>query len=85
MKGIVIKTGLVFGLVIVLLSSNITPGLLERSSDSDQQKSADELFIPTNEKNAVFSLNVFGTTNLKKQDIVLSADNATLIFKKLKR
>ncbi|MBE3137337.1 MAG: DUF2341 domain-containing protein [Thermoplasmata archaeon] len=84
MKGIVIKTGLVFGLVMVLLSTNIAPGLLGRSSDSIQQKSVDALFIPTPEKTSVFSLNVFGTTGLKKQDVALSADDATLIFDKLK-
>jgi len=84
MKGIVIKTGLVFGLVMVLLSTNIAPGLLGRSSDSVQQKSVDALFIPTPEKTSVFSLNVFGTTGLKKHDVALSADDATLIFDKLK-
>ena len=84
MKGIVIKTGLVFGLVMVLLSTNIAPGLLGHSSDSVQQKSVDALFIPTTEKTSVFSLNVFGTTDLKKQDVALSADDASLIFDKLK-
>jgi len=84
MKGIIIKTGLVFGLVIVLLSTNITPGLLGRSSDSLEQKSNDTLFIPATEKTSMFSLNVFGTTNLKKQDVALSADDATLIFDTLK-
>ncbi|MBE3121209.1 MAG: DUF2341 domain-containing protein [Thermoplasmata archaeon] len=84
MKGIVIKTGLVFGLVMVLLSTNIAPGLLGHSRDSFEQKSVDALFIPTTEKTSVFSLNVFGTTGLKKQDVALSADDATLIFDKLK-
>ncbi len=84
MKGIIIKTGLAFGLVIVLLSTNITPGLLGRSSDSFQQKSVDALFIPATEKNSVFSLNVFGKTSLKKQDVALSANDASLIFDKLK-
>ena len=84
MKGIVIKTGLVFGLVMVLLSTNIAPGLLGRSSDSVQQRSVDALFIPTTEKTSVFSLNVFGTTGLKKHDVALSADDASLIFDKLK-
>jgi len=84
MKGTLIKIGLVFGLVLVLLSTNITPGLLGRSNDSVQQKSVDALLIPTTEKSSVFSLNVFGTTNLKKQEIALSADDATLIFEKLR-
>jgi hypothetical protein len=84
MKGIVVKVGLVFGLVIVLLSTNITPGLLGRSSDLVQQKSADALFIPTSPKTSVFSLNVFDKTNQKKIDVALSTDDATLIFDKLK-
>jgi hypothetical protein len=84
MKGTLIKIGLIFGLVIVLLSTNITPGLLGRSNDSVQQKSVDALFIPTTEKSSVFSLNVFGTTNLKKQEVALSVDDATLIFEKLR-
>jgi hypothetical protein len=84
MKGIIIKTGLVFGLVIMLLSTNITPGLLGRSSDSLEQKSDDTLFIPATEKTSMFSLNVFGTTNLKKQDVSLSTDDASLIFDTLK-
>ena len=68
----------------MLLSTNITPGFLGRSSDSVQQKSVDALFIPATEKNSVFSLNVFGKTGLKKQDVALSANDASLIFDKLK-
>ena len=84
MKGIVIKAGLVFGLIMMLLSTNITAGLLGRTSDSVQQKSVDEPFIKTTEKTSLFSLNVFGKTNQKKHDVALSTDDATLIFDTLK-
>jgi hypothetical protein len=84
MKGILLKTGFVFGLVLMLLLTNITQGHLGCSSGSIQQKNADALFIPTTEKNSVFSLNVFGKSNLEKQDVGLSVDDALLIFNQLK-
>ena len=84
MKGIVIKAGLVFGLIMMLLSTNITPGFLGRTSDSVHQKSVDKPFIKTTEKTSLFSLTVFGKTNQKKHDVALSTDDAKLIFDTLK-
>lgn len=84
MRGMTIRTGLVCGLVFMLLLTTIVPGSI-KSSDSSVQKNSNETHLTqTNEKNSLFSLDVYGRTCLKNQNVVLSSDDAKLIFEQLK-
>ena len=82
MKGTLIKTGLVFGLVIVLLSTNIVPGFMGHSSDSVQQKSITATSLPSTEKTPSFTFYVIGKNGLEKQETILSASNTLRIYEK---
>jgi hypothetical protein len=84
MKSMIVRTGFIFGFIFMLLLTTIAAGNIDWQNKPVQQKNNDAVLMQQNEKNSLFSLNVFGRTDLKGQGVVLAPENATLIFKRLK-
>ncbi len=80
MKGNIIKIGIVFGLIFILLTTTVTPGSSDQLNSLIEKKNDTTIHIQPNEKNSRVSLCAFGQPNLKKQDMFLSPDDATQIF-----
>jgi len=82
MKGIKFKSGLIFGIIIMLLLTSIVPSSIGQTHTSTQQQNITATSLPSTEKTSSFTLYVIGKNGLEKQEMILSASNTLRIYEK---
>jgi hypothetical protein len=82
MKGIKLKSGLIFGIVVLLLTTSIAPRSLGQTHASTQQQNITATSPPSTEETSSFTLYVIGKNGLEKQEKILSASNTLKIYEK---
>jgi len=82
MKGIKFKSGLIFGIIIMLLLTSIVPSSIGQTHTSTQQQNITATSLPSTEKTSSFTLYVIGKNGLEKQEMILSASDTLRIYEK---
>lgn len=82
MKGMKLKSGLIFGLVVLLLTTSIAPRGIGQTHTLTQQQNITATSLPSTEKTSSFTLYVIGKNGLEKQEKILSASNTLRIYEK---
>ncbi|MBE3122241.1 MAG: DUF2341 domain-containing protein [Thermoplasmata archaeon] len=82
MKNIKFKSGLIFGIFVLLLMTSIVPSSIGQTHASTQQQNITKTSLPSTEKTSSFTLYVIGKNGLEKQEKILSASNTLKIYEK---
>jgi len=80
MRGKLMKREIIFGIIILLISTSIIPGLSGNTSDTVKEKNIDTLPLQIPEKTTSISLYVFGKTGLETHKVAVSSQDATTIY-----
>jgi hypothetical protein len=82
MKGIKLKSGLIFGIIIMLLFTSIVPSSIGQTHTATQQQNKTTASVPSTEKTSTFTFYVIGKNGLEKQETILSDSNTLRIYEK---
>jgi hypothetical protein len=82
MKNIKFKSGLIFGIIIMLLLTSIVPSSIGQTHTATQQQNITATSLPSTEETSSFTLYVIGKNGLEKQETMLSASNTWRIYEK---
>ena len=82
MKGIKLKSGLIFGIIIMLLLTSIVPSSIGQTHTATQQQNKTIASVPSTEKTSSFTFYVIGKNGLEKQETILSDSNTLRIYEK---
>jgi hypothetical protein len=82
MKGIKLKSGLIFGIIVLLLTTSIAPGGIGQTHTATQQQNITATSLPSTEKTSSFTFYVIGKNGLEKQETILSDSNTLRIYEK---
>jgi len=82
MKNIKFKSGLIFGIIIMLLLTSIVPSSTGQTHTSTQQQNITTTSLPSTEKTSTFTFYVIGKNSLEKQETILSTSNTLRIYEK---
>jgi hypothetical protein len=82
MNGMKLKSGLILGIVVLLLTTSIVPQSMGQTNTSTQQQKITTTSSPTAEKTSTFTFYVIGKNGLEKQETMLSISDALKIYEK---
>ena len=71
MKGIKLKSGLILGIVVLLLTTSIVPQSIGQTNTSIQQQNKTATSVPLTEKTSTFTFYVIGKNGLEKQEKII--------------
>jgi hypothetical protein len=80
MRGQFMKRGIIFGIIILLISTSVIPATLGSNTGKTKEKNANALPSQMPEKTTFLSIYVFGKTELEKHDIIVSSQDAAAIY-----
>jgi len=80
MRGQFIKRGIIFGMIILLISISVIPGISKNTTEQTKEKNIESTPLLMPEKTTSLSFYVFGKTGLEKHDIMVSSQDATQIY-----
>jgi len=80
MRGKLLKKEIIFGIIILLISTSVIPGLSRNTNVQTKEKNIRSTPLMTPEKTSSISMYVFGKAGLEKHDIMVSSQDATQIY-----
>jgi len=80
MRGKLLKKEIIFGIIILLISTSVIPGLSRNANVQTKEKNIGSTPLMTPEKTSSISMYVFGKAGLEKHDIIVSSQDATQIY-----
>jgi len=80
MRGQFIKKGIIFGMIILLISTSVIPGISKNTTEQTKEKNIESTLVLTPEKTAILTFYVFEKTKLEKHNMIVSSQDATQIY-----
>jgi hypothetical protein len=80
MRGKLMKKEIIFGIIILLISTSIIPSISGNTGEPTKEKNIDVRPLQIAEKTTTITFYVFGQMGFEKHDVIVSVQEATTIY-----